>query len=169
MGVTIHFEGKLNSEGSYSTLLESVRNFAARQGWPAEDLPEAERSLKRVRDDQNWDYVGLTKGLLVYPHDDCEPLSFEFDENFFIQQYCKTQFAGAKVHTAIVGLLRSLQPLFATLKVEDEGEYWDSSDEPTLVGHMESIDAQIARLVVEKPNCRVAVRLPSLRIVDVIY
>jgi hypothetical protein len=169
MGVTIHFEGKLYGEAGYSILLENIRNFAATEGWLVENLPEAERSLRRVREGRDWDYVGLTKGLIVYPHDDCEPLQFEFDENFYAQQYCKTQFAGAQVHVAIVRLLRSLRSSFEVLNVEDEGEYWDSGDEETLVGHMQSIDAHIARLVVEKPNCRVAVRLPSLRIVDVIY
>jgi hypothetical protein len=169
MGVTIHFEGKLKGGAEYSSLLDIVRNFAALQGWPVEDLSESERSLQRVRDEQDCDYVGITKGLIVYPHAECEPLILEFDESFYIQEYCKTQFAGPQVHMAIVRLLRSLHSSFEVLNVEDEGEYWDSGDEETLVGQMQSIDAQIASWVVEKPNCRVAVRLPSLRIVDVIY
>ena len=163
MGVTIHFEGNLNGEVAYSTLLQNVRDFAARHGWPAEDLLEAQRSLKRVRDEQDWDYVGLTKGLIVYPHDECEPLRFEFDENFYIQECCKTQFDGPQVHIAIVRLLRSIHSLFAALNVADEGEYWHSGDEPALASHMHSIDDQIARLVAEKPTRQVAVRLPSLR------
>ncbi len=168
MGVTIHFDGKLNSDAGYSALLENVRGFSSRHGWPVEDLSEAQRSLRRVRDELDWDYVGLTKGLIVYPHNQCEPLRFEFDENLYIQEYCKTQFAGPQAHIAIVRLLRSLQSFFTTLKVEDEGEYWDSGDEQALAGHMQSIDAQIARLVAEKPTRQFAVRLPSLRIADVI-
>lgn len=168
MGVTVHFEGKLNGEAEYSTLLENVRNFSSRHRWPVEDLAEAQRSLRRVRDEQDWDFVGLTRGIVVHPHGHCEPLRFEFDENFYIQEYCKTQFAGPKVHIAIVQLLRSLQSLFAKLTVEDEGEYWDSGDEPVLARHMQSIDSQIARLVAEKPTRQFAVRLPSLRIADVI-
>jgi hypothetical protein len=168
MGVTIHFEGILRDEAAYSALLGQVREFSARQHWSVAELLEARRPLSRVRNEEAWDYVGLTRGIIVHPHDNSEPLRFEFDEKLYIQEYCKTQFAGPEIHMAIVNLLRLLQPLFEALNVEDEGEYWDTSDASGLSGHMKWVDAQIARLVSEKPSRRTAVRLPSLRIVDVI-
>ena len=168
MGVTIHFEGTLCEEAAYSALLGQVRDFSARQRWSVAELPEARRSLRRMRDEEPWDYVGITRGLIVHPHDNSEPLRFEFDEELRIQEYCKTQFAGPEMHIILVKLLRSLQPLFEALYVEDEGEYWDTSDALVLSGHMTWIDAQIARLVSENPSRRAAVRLPSLRIIDVL-
>jgi hypothetical protein len=65
-------------------------------------------------------------------------------------------------------LIRSLRPLFETLTINDEGEYWDTNDPSSLSDHMRAIDAQIARLVAEKPSRQAAVRLPSQRIADVI-
>ncbi len=168
MGVTIHFEGELNGEAGYAALLWRVRDFSLRHKWRVEELVEGERSLKRVRNGQAWDYVGPTKGLIVHPHDNSEPVRFEFDENYYIQEWCKTQFAGPAVHIAIVELLRSLQPQFLMLNVEDEGEYWDTSDASALSRHIQTVDTQIKRLVAEEPSRQVAVRLPSSRIADVI-
>jgi hypothetical protein len=168
MGVTIHIEGKLLGASEYDALLHQVRGFASSQRWPTEEIHEAQRSLKRVRDEQDWDYIGLTKGIIVYPHDNAEPLRFEFDNDLHIQEYCKTQFAGPSVHVSIVELMRLLQPLFETLSVEDEGEYWDTSDTSLLSHHMRWVDVQIAQLLAEKPSRQVAVRLPSGRIADLI-
>ena len=168
MGVTIHFDGKLLGSSEYDALLRQVRDFASSQKWPTEDIYEAQRSLERVRNEQDLDYIGLTKGIIVYPHDKAEPLRFEFDDNLYIQEYCKTQFAGPSVHVAIVELMRLLQPLFETLSVEDEGEYWDTSDTSLLSHHMNRVDVAIAQLVAEKPSRQVAVRLPSGRIADLI-
>jgi hypothetical protein len=168
MGVTIHIEGKLRGASDYEALLRQVRDFASSQRWSTEEIHEAQRCLERVRNEQDWDYIGLTKGIVVYPHDDAEPLRFEFDDNLYIQEYCKTQFAEPSVHVSIVELMRALQPLFETLSVEDEGEYWDTRDKSLLSHHMHRVDAQIAQLVAEKPSRQVAVRLPSGRIVDLI-
>lgn len=168
MGVTIHFDGKLLGASEYDALLRQVRDFASSQSWPTEEIHEAQRSLERVRNEQDWDYIGLTKGIVVYPHDNAEPLRFEFDDNLHIQEYCKTQFAGPSVHVSIVELMRLLQPLFEILSVEDEGEYWDTNDRSLLSHHMHRVDVQIAQLVAEKPSRQVAVRLPSGRIADLI-
>jgi hypothetical protein len=121
-----------------------------------------------VRDEEDWDYIGLTKGIVVHPHDNAEPLRFEFDDNLYIQEYCKTQFAGPSVHISVVELLRLLERLFEALPVEDEGEYWHTSDPSLLSNHMRRVDVQIAQLAAEKPSCQVAFRLPTGRIIDLI-
>src|SRR5215470_3438078 len=156
MGVTIHIERKLLGASEYDALLCQVRDFASSQRWTTEEIHEAQRSLERVHDEQDWDYIGLTKGIVVYPHDNAEPLRFEFDSNLYIQEYCKTQFAGPSVHVSIVELMRLLQPLFETLSVEDEGEYWDTSDISLLSYHIHRVDVQIAQLVTEKPSRQAA-------------
>jgi hypothetical protein len=166
MGVTIHIDGKLFGASEYDALLHQVREFASSHRWPMEEIHEARRFLERVRNEQDWDYIGLTKGIVVYPHDDAEPLRFEFDDNLYIQEYCKTQFAGPAVHVSIVELMRLLEPLFETLCVNDEGEYWDTCDTSLLSQHMHRIDVVIAQLIAERPSRQVAVRLRSGRIVD---
>jgi hypothetical protein len=164
MGVTIHIDGKLLGASEYDALL--VREFASSPRWPMEEIREAQRVLERVRNEQDWDYIGLTRGIVVYPHDNAEPLRFEFDDNLYIQEYCKTQFAGPSVHVSIVELMRLLQPLFETLWVQDEVEYWDTSDLSLLSQHMHRVDVVITQLVAENPSRQVAVRLPSGKIVD---
>jgi hypothetical protein len=74
MGVTIHIDGKLLGASEYDALLHQVREFASSHRWPMEEIHEARRFLERVRNEQDWDYIGLTKGIVVYPHDDAEPL-----------------------------------------------------------------------------------------------
>jgi hypothetical protein len=94
MGVTIHFEGRVKGATAYSLLVDEIREFGASHAWPIEEIPRANRSLKRVRNEQNWDYSGPTFGILLSPDPNCDPLRFEFDNDFYIQEFVKTQFAG---------------------------------------------------------------------------
>src|SRR6267378_1716568 len=123
MGVTIHFEGKLKRPEAYQTVLATARRF---------------------REEKDWDYVGPVKGVVLYPHENSEPVRLEFDSELYIQEYTKTQFAQIEVHLLLVELLKKIEPYFEQLIVFDEGEYLEQSDE------------------YQGP-----VRLPSKRIVDV--
>ena len=128
MGITIHFEGGLRSVDSLSTLLQEARGFANEQGWPYIEIPNEMRELARVRDEANWDYVGLTSGIEIYPHESAEPLRLEFDSDGYIQEYIKTQFAPVETHLAVVNLLRKLEPFFSSLDVVDESDFWETND-----------------------------------------
>ena len=114
MGVTIHFEGQLIGEHAYDAVGRLARDFAREKHWPVTDIPAAQRELQRVRNEQDWDYVGVTRGLQLLPHPDCEPLRLEFDEQLYIQEYTKTQFAPVDVHVEIASFLHLIQPQFAT-------------------------------------------------------
>src|SRR5438105_14968071 len=94
MGVTIHYEGKLKSATAAADLLSRVRTFARERGWPIDEVEANERSLRRMVNEDPTDYVGHVVGLVVHPHEDAEPLAFLVPTDFFIQDYCKTQFAG---------------------------------------------------------------------------
>ena len=168
MGVTVHFEGQLRAPAAYSVLIDDLRDFATAHGWPAEVIAEEHTTLKRVRDERDWDYRGATFGLQLLPHPNADPLRFEFDTDYFVQEYVKTQFAGTETHVAIIMLLRRIQPFFESLAVEDEGEFWETADEATLARHIESCDRALHELLVERSNARGPVRLPSGRIVDYI-
>lgn len=166
MGVTIHFEGKVNGATAYSLLLDEIREFAASHAWPIDEIPRANRSLKRIRDEKNWDYSGPTFGLLLSPHPACDPLRFEFDDDFYIQEFVKTQFAGPQIHITIIELLRRIQPFFDLLKITDEGDYWDASDESVLEQHIDRCNEVLRDLLAKNPNAKGPIRLPDGRIAD---
>jgi hypothetical protein len=168
MGVTIHFAGRIRDAEALEVLLEAIWKSAQVHGWPAWRIDNESVTLKRVIDEEDVDYVGPTRGIGMEPHPDAEPLIFEFDQDMFMQDYCKTQFAGLVAHVQIIEFLRRIAPQFTELSVEDEGEYWETGDREVLAQHLTTIDSIIAEEVRNNPAYQVAYRLPSGRIVDLI-
>jgi hypothetical protein len=168
MGVTIHFEGQLSSEQAYRELVELASSIAESEGWRTESIGSDEVTLLRVRDEKDWDYTGPVKGIAVFLHDDCDPVRFEFDKDLYVQEFTKTQFAGPEYHLKVIDLLRTVQPLFRDLKVDDEGEFWDSGDRSVLQGHFKAIEKVLADMLKEKPSARVKVKELDGKIIDII-
>ncbi|WP_027167147.1 hypothetical protein [Mesorhizobium sp. WSM3224] len=168
MGVTIHFEGQLPGEEEYVALLREVEAFAVTRGWPVRKIEEAEIALSRVIDERSVDYLGPVIGIKVLPHPRSDPLPFEFDRHLFMQQYCKTQFAGSDVHIEVIELLRKVAPLFRELDVFDEGGYWESGDRSVLQGNLDIVEAMIADAIRKDPTARGPLRLESGRVVDLV-
>lgn len=166
MGVTIHFEGRLGGEGELKLLLLLASEFAARHGWSIERVAGAEAVLHRVRDDSDSDYVGPVRGLVVYAHDDCDPVRLEFDRDLYIREFVKTQFAGEATHLAVVDLLRALEPCFAELRVEDEAGFWATNDIQVLRNHFRAFEEALQDELRKHPGARVKVKLADGRIVD---
>ena len=104
MGVTIHFEGQLLDEKAYQELMAFVSWTAEVEAWRTEPIESQIVTLLRVRDEQDWDYTGPVKGIAVYLHENCDPVRLEFDENLYVQEFTKTQFAGIDWHLKVVGL-----------------------------------------------------------------
>jgi hypothetical protein len=149
MGVTIHFEGQLLSADHYTTVIGVAKTFAESQGWDYFLFQEESKLLQRVREDK-----------------DCDPLILEFDENLFLQEYCKTQFSDINVHTLIVQLLKIIQVHFSNFKVEDEGEYWDTSDTEVLEQHFRNCFRAIESAKQENPRLAGPFKLENGRIID---
>jgi hypothetical protein len=166
MGVTIHFEGRLRGSASYHRVLAVAQAFATRHGWASEPIDEAEATLLRVRDEQDWDYTGPTRGLALHPHDECDPLRLEFDRDLYVQEFVKTQFAPVETHVKVVELFRLVAPEFESLQVEDEGEYWETSDLKTLQQHVGTCLRVLEDELKARPDHHGPVRLPTGRIVD---
>lgn len=103
--------------------------------------------LARVRNEKNWDYEGPTKGIAIQPDRNCDPLILEFDIDYYIQEYCKTQFAGTEVHLKIISFLKEIRSHFSTLIVIDEGEYWESEDELILQKHFDDYFIAVEKAV----------------------
>jgi hypothetical protein len=168
MGVTIHFEGQLTSEQAYQELVELASSIAKSEGWGTELIGSDEVTLLRVRDEKDCDYTGPVKGIAVFLHDDCDPVRFEFDKDLYVQEFTKTQFAGPEYHLKVINLLRTVQPLFRNLKVDDEGEFWDTGDRAVLQDHFETIEKMIADMLKENPSARLKVKERDGKIIDII-
>lgn len=168
MGVTIHFEGGLGSEVSYEKVVDMSREFALSNGWPCEPIAESFVTLSRVRNEQDWDYEGPTKGVVLQPHENSDPLRLEFDSSLYVQEYCKTQFAPLEVHIQVIELLRRLEPEFAELSVDDEGEYWSRVDRFALEGHFAACLRAMEDQLANDPRLEGPVRGPGGRIFDLV-
>src|SRR5262245_45688931 len=110
MGVTVHFEGRLRDHVAMTNLLEFARRFASERGWKMDEINEANVKLLRVDENESeCDYIGPTSGLELILSDDCEPIRLEFDNNLYVQEYTKTQFAGAETHLVVCSFLRAIE------------------------------------------------------------
>jgi hypothetical protein len=146
MGVTIHFEGKLKSDFEYEKIMLDAKAFAEANQMEHAFFAEEEKLLLRHKEGEEWDYSGPTKGIRIQPHDNTDPLLLEFDENNYIQEYCKTQFAPIEIHIQLIEFLKSVEKYFDSLKVYDEGEYWQTGDAAILQHRIETCFYQIETL-----------------------
>jgi len=108
------------------------------------------------------------KGIKIILDDNCDPLFLEFDENLYIQEFVKTQFVGAEAHIVLIDLLRSFEKFFVSFIVEDEAEYWDTSDKGLLEQHIAKVDSLIEEQLKSNPKLSGPVRSPYGRIIDLI-
>ena len=168
MGVTIHFEGRLRNAEAYDAVVNTAKHFATDLGWEYEPIEENVTKLKRVKNEEDWDYEGPVKGLVLQPHQNSEPLRFEFDSDLYLQEYTKTQFAPLETHIAIVQLLKIIEPYFEKLEVFDEGEYFKTQDQSILKKHIDRCFEVLDEYLDQGDKYEGPVRLPSKRIVDVI-
>jgi hypothetical protein len=166
MGVTIHFEGRVKGAIAYSLLIDELREFAATHDWKCEEIAESDAELKRVRNEKPLDYSGPTFGVQIWPHPACDPLRFEFDKDYYVQEFVKTQFAGVETHITIVELFRRIQFFLEGLKIEDEAEFWDKSDENVLAQHIQRCNEVLQEMFAKNPRAKGPVRLPDGRIAD---
>jgi hypothetical protein len=168
MGVTIHFEGKLKDEAAYQSLISTVSSFAKTQNWPTESIESAEVTLLRVRDEKDWDYIGPVKGIVLDIHEDCDPVRLEFDRELYVQEFTKTQFAGVESHLKVIDLLKAIEPYFVALKVEDEGDFWETADQAVLAQHMDWSRRAIEDEAKKHPAAQIKVRTSDGKIIDLI-
>ncbi|HEY6167604.1 MAG TPA: hypothetical protein VI454_06165 [Verrucomicrobiae bacterium] len=167
-GVTIHYEGTAASPSAVAKIIEVVTAAAKKNKWTIEDTSAKRGRLLRVIDEKNKDYEGKVTGVVIRIGGNCEPLHFQFGDDLFMQDFVKTQFAGADVHIQIVEMLESIRPFVKQLTVGDEGEFWGKRDRAILEGHIQKINSVIADMKKKNPKARVAVRLESGRVADVI-
>ena len=168
MGVTIHFEGRLKSNQAFSSLLFHIEEIGRAETLLTERFENSDAKLGRGSEEGPWDYVGPTKGVLLYLHEDCEPLRLEFDRELYVQEWVKTQFAGVDTHIRLIQILRDIETLFENLVVNDEGEYWESENQAILEGHIRACNEVIAEFAAKNPRAQVKVKEPNGRLTDLI-
>jgi hypothetical protein len=167
-GVTIHYEGHAKNSAAVDGALAMARVQAKLNGWTIVDASLPSTSLTRVIADEKKPYVGPLKGVVIYAHEQCEPIHLQFGRDLFLQDFVKTQFAGAEVHVKIVGLFRKLQRYFADLKIDDEGEYWTSRDQVKLAAHLEDTRKAMEKILRSRPTARGPLRTNEGRMIDLI-
>jgi hypothetical protein len=168
MGVTIHFDGRLKDQNAFAGLVRRVKELAAANTWLTETFENSDVTLLRVRDEKDWDYQGPSKGIVLYVHEDCDPIRFEFDRDFYVQEFVKTQFAGSSTHIQVVKLLREFAEFFENLNVNDEGEYWETSNETLLAENIQRCNEMIEEEAIENPTAQVKVKAPDGRWIDLL-
>jgi hypothetical protein len=166
MGVTIHFEGRLKSKRDFDDVIAKAIGFAKRRSSEVVVLDNPNKILKRVKDEKEWDYEGPVCGIQIQPHENSDPLFLEFDEDLYIQEFCKTQFSGISNHIDIAEFLRDIQPHFYNLSVTDEGEFWETSDIKVLERKFEDFFVAFDNAMEENPKLRGPLRMDDGRIVD---
>jgi hypothetical protein len=167
MGVTIHYEGCLRSPLLVEELINTATRYAEEHQWPNRRIDGDATDLLRIIDDKEFYYSGPVFGVELHPHADAEPLRFEFDDEMFLQDFCKTQFAGAESHVAVVELLDQIKPYFEELRVEDEGDYWVSRDENRLHQHLDTVNRMLKEIKDRDPDAEGPIYAESGRIMDI--
>ena len=166
MGVTINFQGKLKSKENFDEILKISRKFAEENEMPFSIFEEKDKLLLRVKNEKEWDYKGLTRGIRIQPHIYSDPLNLEFDKDYIIQEYCKTQYADIETHVKIIEFLREIKLHFEWLNVDDEGEYWETSNTEILQKHIEKTYELIEEAKEKNEKLDGPFRVEDGRIVD---
>lgn len=168
MGVTIHFSGRLRDQAAHDDLIQFANTYAKEKEWLTERINEEVVTLSRVDSNEvEYDYTGLVKGIVLYPHEDSEPLRLEFDTELYIQEFIKTHFAGADVHIAVIDFLSHISAFFVSFEVQDEGEYWDTENRSQLEEHLRNINEILKNMVDEDPFAELKTKTERGRIVDI--
>jgi hypothetical protein len=168
MGVTIHFYGRLKNKESLDEVITIASEFAAEKGCEVFNLDSEKKQLFRAKDGKQSEYDGPVRGIQFHPDGNCDPFVLEFDDDLYIQQFCKTQFAGISTHVEVIRLLRDIEPCFESFTVVDEGDFWETSDISTLEQRFETNFAAAEEMKKENPKLKGPIRLMNGRILDLI-
>ena len=166
IGITIHFEGKLKDDEHYNLLIKKVIEYSEFHNWTFFEFQNELKKLERVKNEEDWDYVGATKGIQVQPHENSEPLIFEFDKDLYVQEYCKTQFSNIETHIKIIDLLNVIENYFSNLEIFDEGEYCETKNEILLKEHWDNFFSAMDEAIKENNNLQGPFKLENGRIID---
>jgi len=152
MGISIHYQGRLDDLSLIVPLMDELEDIAKSIGWSSRRLDEdwtLPCTAKLVHSAKGAEITGdlCLKGIILSPDDNTESLPFLFNAEGSMRsllgavgdpQYAgivsvKTQFGGTRTHTWIIGLLKYIQSKYVSnLQVTDEGGVWEGGSEKEL-------------------------------------
>lgn len=142
MGITIHYSGIIGPE-KYPLLEEILVSQCKANSWHFDKTIQMQSArhfpakfFKRKSDRPRID---------ILPHPECEPLMFQFDYDWSISSWVKTQFAPSETHVQIVELLQLCATYFSEFDIVDEGEYAETGSLVILQEHREHITEMLSQ------------------------
>ena len=180
MGITIHYSGKLDDPRVLTDLLTAARHFCFQRKWKYIDVDDrilgtVERWISSDDDQVHTKESPIDdtmRGIIVQPHPESESVFLTFNQDgelcFYLPEpepghywenkllFTKTQFAPLDVHISICELLHLIRDkYFPSLRVVDEGEYWETHDPAHLaqnLGKLNAIMDQVANALQDPDN-----------------
>lgn len=171
MGITIHYNGKLDDPRALDELLIAAKSFCHGHQWKYHEIDDrvlgkVERWIPSDDEEVHTETARVDdrqRGLLIHPHPESETVWLTFNQAgelcFYMPQsnsghywenkllFTKTQFAPIEIHIAICDLLHLIQGnYFPSLQVSDEGEYWETRDREHLAQKIGDLSAIMDRL-----------------------
>lgn len=146
MGVTIFYSGTIRSTERDPLLLHIALKWAKRWKCDVVDVDDQQSLLIRMRDGESIGYRGPAKGFILRPHPDAESLGIVYSPDGYVWRFCKTQFAGPRIHIEVVEFLNEIAPFFKDFKITDDGGYWPKKDRTELERRMGLIGDAINEL-----------------------
>lgn len=173
-GVTIHFKGTATDSAAIDRISEKACELARLNEWAC--TPLAGDEIRRtdaitarfINEVEKSSALASAKGVAIRPHEMSEPLYLVFGQSGRIQNFIKTQFAGAETHVKVIELLEGVRPLFASLELEDEGGYAASKDKAKLAREMEAVTLMIDKIKRERADAQGPIKRPDGRILDLV-
>lgn len=159
MGITIHYSGTLDDPRVLPDLLTAARHFCFQRKWKYVDVDD--RIIGKLDDGTTIDDV--LRGVIVQPHPKSESVWLTFNQRgelcfyhaeskpgcYWKQEggFTKTQFAPLDVHISVCELLALVRDkYFPSLRVVDEGEYWETRDPARLAQNLGELNALMDQL-----------------------
>ena len=153
MGLSFHYKGTIRNLSLIGELTEEVQDICEGLNWKCRIWGgKSSAKIKKTASDPLNPAPDDLKGISLSPDESeplfltflpngnlCSPLKLMFNDpvtNDLMIEFIhvKTQFAGPDTHMALLKLLRYLkEKYFTELEVDDEGLYWESEDEKTLL------------------------------------
>ncbi len=161
MGITIHYSGKLDDARVLPNLRLAATHFCFQRKWEYEEIDEriigkVERWIPSDDEEIHTQIAPIDdtlRGLIIQPHAESESVWLTFNQYselcFYMPLqkagmywenkllFTKTQFAPLDIHIAICEMLHLIQDkYFPSLRVTDEGEYWETRDPDRLAQNL---------------------------------
>jgi hypothetical protein len=166
-GVTIHYVGKVASAEDVAKVLQVASAFATSKHWVITDASPPSGTLDRSVGDRRQTYSGRVRGLRIQIAPMCEPLFIQIGDDLIMQDFVKTQFAGAEAHIGAIELLEAIKPFLRSLDVVDEGAYWGSHDKKALLQNLEAVNLMMENIKKNHPDAKGPIVLENGRVIDI--